>query len=96
MGHHGYALAFGSLLLFGGKLGDVLGRRITFIVGLTSLTIGAAPGGRLPADPYQPHQRLSDAPQLGRGQLPPHLRPVIERQQATAAVHPDRLPDDST
>src|ERR1700745_2478857 len=26
-----YALAFGSLLLFGGRLGDLLGRKITFL-----------------------------------------------------------------
>ena len=29
-----YALTFGSLLLLGGKLGDLLGRKWTFIAGL--------------------------------------------------------------
>src|SRR6476619_3780604 len=29
-----YSLAFGSLLLVGGKLGDLIGRRTTFLVGL--------------------------------------------------------------
>ena len=29
-----YALAFGSLLLLGGRLGDLFGRKRTFIVGL--------------------------------------------------------------
>src|SRR5579859_2108288 len=28
-----YALAFGSLLLFGGRLGDLIGRKITFLSG---------------------------------------------------------------
>ena len=28
-----YALAFGSLLLFGGRLGDLIGRKITFLTG---------------------------------------------------------------
>src|SRR5215475_4140756 len=28
-----YALAFGSLLLLGGRLGDLIGRKITFLVG---------------------------------------------------------------
>ena len=28
-----YALAFGSLLLFGGRLGDLIGRKITFLAG---------------------------------------------------------------
>ena len=30
----GYALTFGSLLLLGGKLGDLLGRKWTFMAGL--------------------------------------------------------------
>ena len=29
-----YALAFGSLLLFGGKLGALVGRKVTFVTGL--------------------------------------------------------------
>ncbi|MGD0247279.1 MAG: MFS transporter, partial [Streptosporangiaceae bacterium] len=29
-----YALTFGSLLLFGGRLGDLFGRKLTFITGL--------------------------------------------------------------
>src|SRR5271168_1481599 len=43
----GYALTFGSLLLFGGRLGDVVGRRKLLIIGLvlfalTSLSAGLA------------------------------------------------------
>ena len=40
-----YALAFGSLLLFGGKLGDILGRRVTFITGLVGFAAVSAVGG---------------------------------------------------
>jgi MFS family permease len=29
-----YSLAFGSLLLLGGKLSDLLGRKVTFLTGL--------------------------------------------------------------
>ncbi len=36
-----YALAFGGLLLLGGRVGDVLGRRKMFIVGLGLFTIGS-------------------------------------------------------
>ena len=32
-----YALAFGSLLLLGGRLGDIFGRKRTFVVGLLGL-----------------------------------------------------------
>jgi EmrB/QacA subfamily drug resistance transporter len=37
-----YALAFGSLLLLGGKLGDLFGRKWTFIVGLSGFAIVSA------------------------------------------------------
>ncbi len=40
-----YALAFGSLLLLGGKLGDLFGRKWTFIGGLTGFAIASAIGG---------------------------------------------------
>ncbi len=48
----GYALTFGSLLLFGGRLGDVLGRRRLLIVGLwvfglSSLACGLAGSGAM-------------------------------------------------
>src|SRR5258707_13741125 len=41
-----YALAFGSLLLFGGRLGDLIGRKITFLVGLAGFAAASAAGGR--------------------------------------------------
>jgi EmrB/QacA subfamily drug resistance transporter len=40
-----YALAFGSLLLLGGKLGDLFGRKWTFVVGLVGFAIVSAIGG---------------------------------------------------
>jgi len=40
-----YALAFGSLLLLGGKLGDLFGRKWTFITGLSGFAIVSAIGG---------------------------------------------------
>jgi EmrB/QacA subfamily drug resistance transporter len=40
-----YALAFGSLLLLGGKLGDLFGRKWTFIVGLIGFSVASAFGG---------------------------------------------------
>ncbi|MCU1642495.1 MAG: Puromycin resistance protein pur8 [Nocardia sp.] len=41
----GYALAFGSLLLLGGRLSDLFGRRTTFIVGLIGFAGASAIGG---------------------------------------------------
>jgi len=40
-----YALAFGSLLLFGGRLGDLIGRKVTFVVGAVGFAAASAVGG---------------------------------------------------
>jgi EmrB/QacA subfamily drug resistance transporter len=40
-----YALAFGSLLLFGGRLGDLLGRKVTLLTGLIGFAAASAAGG---------------------------------------------------
>jgi len=40
-----YALAFGGLLLFGGRIADLWGRRRTFIVGLVGFAAASALGG---------------------------------------------------
>jgi EmrB/QacA subfamily drug resistance transporter len=40
-----YSLAFGSLLLFGGRLADLLGRKVTFLAGMTGFAAASAVGG---------------------------------------------------
>jgi len=40
-----YALSFGSLLLFCGRLGDLIGRKVTFLAGLAGFAIASAVGG---------------------------------------------------
>ncbi|MCD7444435.1 DHA2 family efflux MFS transporter permease subunit [Streptomyces lincolnensis] len=40
-----YSLAFGSLLLLGGRLADLFGRKTTFIVGLVGFAVASAVGG---------------------------------------------------
>jgi EmrB/QacA subfamily drug resistance transporter len=40
-----YALAFGSLLLLGGRLGDLIGRKVTFLVGALGFAAASAVGG---------------------------------------------------
>src|SRR4051794_3700485 len=40
-----YALAFGSLLLLGGRLGDLFGRKRTFVAGLLGFAAASAVGG---------------------------------------------------
>jgi EmrB/QacA subfamily drug resistance transporter len=43
-----YALAFGGLLLVGGRLSDLFGRKRTFIAGLAGFAIASAVGGAAP------------------------------------------------
>jgi MFS family permease len=47
----GYALAFGSLLLLGGRLGDLYGRRKIFMVGLIVFGVASLLGGLATNEP---------------------------------------------
>ena len=40
-----YALAFGSLLLLGGRIGDIFGRKRAFVIGLGGFAVASALGG---------------------------------------------------
>jgi EmrB/QacA subfamily drug resistance transporter len=42
---NGYALAFGGLLLLGGRAGDILGRRRVFVAGIALFTVASLAGG---------------------------------------------------
>ena len=47
----GYALAFGSLLLLGGRLGDLYGRRRVFMIGLIIFAVASLLGGLATNEP---------------------------------------------
>ena len=40
-----YAITFGGLLMFGGRSGDILGRRRVFVAGILVFTLGSLSGG---------------------------------------------------
>jgi len=42
---HRLLLAFGSMLLLGGRLGDLLGRKTTFVIGIAGFAAALAVGG---------------------------------------------------
>ncbi|MFC8394247.1 MFS transporter [Streptomyces sp. NPDC057238] len=44
-----YSLAFGSLLLLGGRIADLFGRKITFLIGLVGFAVASAIGGAAPS-----------------------------------------------
>src|ERR1700704_5580348 len=46
-----YVIAFGGLLLLGGRAGDLFGRRRMFVVGALLFTAGSLPGGVGPSSP---------------------------------------------
>lgn len=47
----GYAIAFGGLLILGGRAGDLYGRRRLFLAGIAVFTAASLAGG-LPATRY--------------------------------------------
>ncbi|CAA9270146.1 MAG: Uncharacterized MFS-type transporter [uncultured Arthrobacter sp.] len=46
-----YALAFGSLLMLGGRLSDIIGRRRSFLIGVTGFAVASVLGGLAPNFP---------------------------------------------
>src|SRR6185437_2859826 len=42
---NGYTLTFGGLLLLGGRMGDILGRRRMFLAGIVIFTLASLAGG---------------------------------------------------
>ena len=92
-----YSLAFGSLLLIGGKLSDLLGRDRTFAVGLAgfagaSALAGAAPNfavlaaGRIAVAARQPGRGRADAGHPRR--RPGPVRRYLRRRHGGLAAAP--------
>jgi MFS family permease len=54
-----YALALGSLLVIGGRLGDRFGQRRTFLIGMTGFTLASALCGLAPSPAVLVGGRLS-------------------------------------
>jgi len=49
---NGYTLAFGGLLMLGGRAGDILGRRRVFLAGIALFTIASLAGGLANSAPW--------------------------------------------
>ncbi|MFC9787474.1 MFS transporter [Rhodococcus sp. NPDC127528] len=78
-----YALAFGSLLLLGGRLSDLFGRRNTFVIGLIGFAAMSAVGGAAVNFP------MLVAARAGQGVFAALLAPAALSLLATTFTKPD-------
>ncbi|MGC0362654.1 EmrB/QacA subfamily drug resistance transporter [Rhodococcus sp. 27YEA15] len=78
-----YALAFGSLLLLGGRLSDLFGRRNTFVIGLIGFAVMSAVGGAAVNFP------MLVAARAGQGVFGALLAPAALSLLATTFTKPD-------
>ncbi len=73
----GYALTFGLVLVAGGRLGDLLGRRRMFLVGLTAFTLTSAVAGAAPNEELLVVARLLQG--MAAGMLTPQNTGLIQQ-----------------
>ena len=93
-----YSLAFGSLLLLGGRIGDIIGRKRALIIGLVGFAVASAIGGAAVELPHAGHRpdrpgclRRPAGP-LGAGPVDHHLqrsRRARARRSASTAASPE-------
>ena len=69
-----YSLAFGSLLLLGGRIGDMVGRKRALITGLVGFAVASALGGF-----SGQFRRCSSSPGPSRARSGPCLPPLCSR-----------------
>ena len=73
----GYALAFGLMLVPAGRLGDALGRRNVFLVGLTVFILGSVLCGLAPNSGFLTAARLLQG--AGAGIVNPQISGVVQQ-----------------
>ena len=85
----GYALTFGAFMLTGGKLADLFGRRLIFVVGLAIFTPRRSPAGFAPSGGFLIGARVVQG--LGAALMNPATLSIITVDlPAAAARHGDR------
>jgi len=70
-----YTLAFGSLLLLGGRLADLLGRKVTFLAGLAGFA-----GVSAVAENWRPYRSLATSYLFSAAFEPAEAPPVAPRE----------------
>ena len=84
---NGYTLTFGGLLLLGGRAGDILGRRRTFIAGIGLFTMASLAGVR-PEDSGAASSMVNVMQQVGGSLGLAVLVAVFGTASRNAARHP--------
>ncbi|GAA4422849.1 MFS transporter [Actinokineospora soli] len=79
----GYALSFGSLLLIGGRVADLFGRRLAFLAGVVGFAIASAVGGAAA------NFEVLVAARVGQGVFAALLAPAALSLLATTFTEPD-------
>ena len=75
-----YTLAFGGLLLLGGRSGDLLGRRRVFIAGIALFSLASLAGGFATDQAWLLTARVIQG--ITAGLLNPHVEPVVASHDA--------------
>ena len=70
----GYALAFGGLLLLGGRLGDLYGRRRIFMIGLIIFAVASLLGGLAQNEAHAARRPVACRASAPRSPPPPRWR----------------------
>ena len=78
----GYALSFGSLLLIGGRVADLFGRRLAFLAGVVGFAVASAVGGAAP------NFEVLVAARVGQGVFAALLAPAALSLLATTFTDP--------
>jgi MFS family permease len=77
----GYALAFGSLLLLGGRLSDLFGRERLFLIGVVGFAVASAVGGAATGFELRPRRPGGVRRTVGAGGVVAGVRHVRRRRE---------------
>ena len=82
----GYATAYALLLVLGGRLGDSLGRKRLFLLGMAAFTVTSLACGLAPTGPLLIAARASSPAAIPATTIPSSLRACAAQSTTTASA----------